>query len=151
MLERISELFQGVFGDQEVEEEDKSRTALAALLVHASRIDGHRHPEEDRRLKTLLKAHFDLTDAGALELMAEGEERDREAVDLYRFTSVIAEGLDQQGRCDVVKMLWEVVLADSKLDEYESNLVWRVAELLGVSTRDRVALRKQVEQGLGIT
>ena len=150
MLERLSELFQGVFGDQETEDADRSRTALAALLVHASRIDGDRHPEEDRRLKTLLKEHFNLTDAGALQLMAEGEERDREAVDLYRFTSVLAEELDQQGRRDVVKMLWEVVLADSKLDEYESNLVWRVAELLGVSTHDRVALRKQVEEWLGL-
>ena len=150
MLERLSELFQGVFGDQETENADRSQTALAALLVHASRIDGERHPEEDRRLKTLLKDHFNLGDSAVLKLMAEGEERDAEAVDLYRFTSVLAEDLDQDGRRNVVKMLWEVVLADSKLDEYESNLVWRVAELLGVSTHDRVALRKQVEEWLGL-
>ncbi len=151
MLDRLSELFQGVFGDQEAEEADRAQTALASLLVHASRIDGERHPEEDRRLKSLLQDHFSLSDAAVLKLMAEGEERDAEAVDLYRFTSVLAEDLDQDGRRNVVKMLWEVVLADSKLDEYESNLVWRVAELLGVSTNDRVALRKQVEEWLGLT
>ena len=150
MFERLAGLFQDTFGDQEDTEDNRSRTALAALLVHASRIDGERHPEEDRRLKSLLADHFDLTDAAALKLMAEGEERDSEAVDLYRFTSVLAEDLDQDGRREVVKMLWEVVLADSKLDDYESNLVWRVAELLGVSTRDRVALRKQVEEWLGL-
>jgi uncharacterized tellurite resistance protein B-like protein len=41
-------------------------------------------------------------------------------------------------------MLWEVVMADGVVDEFESNLVWRAAELLGVSTRDRVLLRKAV-------
>jgi uncharacterized tellurite resistance protein B-like protein len=34
------------------------------------------------------------------------------------------------------------------VDEFESNLVWRVAELIGVSTRDRVILRKTVEARL---
>ncbi len=37
-------------------------------------------------------------------------------------------------------MLWEVVMADGVIHEFESNLVWRTAELLGVSTRDRVTL-----------
>jgi uncharacterized tellurite resistance protein B-like protein len=36
-------------------------------------------------------------------------------------------------------------MADGVVDEFESNLVWRAAELLGVSTRDRVVLRKAVE------
>lgn len=148
MFERLAELLKETFGGREESGEDRSRTALAALLVHASRIDGERHPEEDRRLKILLADHFNLDEAAALKLMADGEERDSEAVDLYRFTSVLAEDLDQDGRREVVGMLWEVVLADSRLDDYESNLVWRVAELLGVSTRDRVALRKRVEERL---
>jgi uncharacterized tellurite resistance protein B-like protein len=36
-------------------------------------------------------------------------------------------------------------MADGVVGEFESNLVWRAAELLGVSTRDRVLLRKAVE------
>jgi uncharacterized tellurite resistance protein B-like protein len=49
----------------------------------------------------------------------------------------------------MVEMLWEVAYADGVLHEFESNLVWRAAELLGVSTRDRVELRKAVESRLG--
>jgi uncharacterized tellurite resistance protein B-like protein len=40
-------------------------------------------------------------------------------------------------------------MADGVLHEFESNLVWRAAELLGVSTRDRVRLRKLVESRMG--
>jgi uncharacterized tellurite resistance protein B-like protein len=82
------------------------------------------------------------------ELFEDSADRERDAVDLYRFTSVLCRELDQDGRKRVVEMLWEVVLADGQVDEFESNLVWRVAELIGVSTRDRVTLRKQVEARL---
>jgi uncharacterized tellurite resistance protein B-like protein len=34
--------------------------------------------------------------------------------------------------------------------EFEANLVWRAAELLGVSTRDRVLLRKAVASRSGL-
>jgi len=30
------------------------------------------------------------------------------------------------------------------MNEFEDNLMWRVADLLGVSSRDRIALRRQV-------
>jgi uncharacterized tellurite resistance protein B-like protein len=81
--------------------------------------------------------------------MREAEVREQEAVDLYRFTSVLCAGLDQDGRQRIIEMLWEVAMADGVLHEFESNLVWRAAELLGVSTRDRVRLRKLVESRMG--
>ena len=47
-------------------------------------------------------------------------------------------------------MLWEIAMADCVVHEFESNLVWRVAELLGVSARDRELLRKTVASRLGL-
>jgi uncharacterized tellurite resistance protein B-like protein len=44
----------------------------------------------------------------------------------------------------VVENLWEVVYADGASHEFEENLVWRVAELLAVNRRDRIAARRQV-------
>ena len=145
MLARFTELLKDAFGTVDDRPRVDQRIALAALLVHASRIDGGRAAEETRRLKALLRTRFSLDEDEVAPLIADAAERDREAVDLYGFTSVLARELDQAGRCEVVRMLWEIVLADGVLDDYEDNLVWRVAELLGVSTRDRVVLRKQVE------
>src|SRR6516164_4043961 len=64
---------------------------------------------------------------------------------LYSFTSALCRELDQEGRQRIVEMLWDIVLADGVLHEYEADLVSRGAELLGVSTRDRVRLKKIVE------
>ncbi len=40
--------------------------------------------------------------------------------------------------------MFEVAYADGGLTEFEDNLVWRAAELLNVSSRDRVQIRKSV-------
>jgi uncharacterized tellurite resistance protein B-like protein len=125
--------------------EEELRLAAAALLVHASAIDGHVDAVERRKLKELLRARFDLDNDELRKLLGEADQREIESVDLYQFTSVLCRALDQEGRKRIIEMLWEVVLADGVVHEFEGNLVWRAAELLGVSTRDRVSLRKAVE------
>src|SRR6478672_11729098 len=57
--------------------------------------------------------------------------------------------LDQDGRKRIIEMLWEMAMADGVVHEFESNLVWRVSELLGVSARDRVTLKKLVASRVG--
>ena len=125
--------------------EEELRLAAAALLVHASTIDGEVDPAERRKLKALLQTRFDLDGNEVRRLLDEAGTREVESVDLYRFTSVLCRELDQVGRKRIVEMLWEVAMADGVVHEFEANLVWRAAELLGVSTRDRVTLRKAVE------
>jgi uncharacterized tellurite resistance protein B-like protein len=151
---KFSELFERVSGDQSRARnlrEEELRLAAAALLIHAAVIDGNFDGEERRKLKALLKARFDLGDAEVRDLIKEAEEQEQEAVDLYRFTSILCAELNQDGRKRVIEMLWEVVLADGVVHEFEANLVWRASELLGVSTRDRVLLRKAVEARAGIS
>jgi uncharacterized tellurite resistance protein B-like protein len=44
---------------------------------------------------------------------------------------------------EFVGVMWDVVYADGELHELEDNIVWRVAELIGVDRRDRVAARQR--------
>ena len=131
--------------------EEELRLAAAALLVHATAIDGEVATEERRKLKALLQTHFGLGDDEARRLIREAAiVRHHGAVDLHRFTSVLCAQLDQDGRKQIIEMLWEIAMADRVVHEFESNLVWRVAELLGVSARDRELLRKTVASRLGL-
>jgi uncharacterized tellurite resistance protein B-like protein len=43
-------------------------------------------------------------------------------------------------------MMWRLTFADGTLHEFEDNVIWRVAELLGVSTQARIRL-KQAARG----
>ena len=149
---KLTELFARVTDNQSSVtnlREEELRLAAAALLVHAAVIDGQFDAEERNQLSALLQARFDLDDGEVRRLIKEAEIREREAVDLYRFTSVLCSELDQDGRKRIVEMLWEMAMADGVVHEFESNLVWRAAELLGVSSRDRVLLRKAVASRVG--
>ena len=128
--------------------EEELMIASAALLINAGTIDGNFDGAEKRKVKARLQRRFDLSPEELKRLFKEAVAEERDAVDLYRFTKVLCRELDQDGRKRIVEMLWEVVMADGVIDEFESNLVWRVAELIGVSTRDRVTLRKMVEARL---
>jgi uncharacterized tellurite resistance protein B-like protein len=148
---KLKDLVEGVSQDEgrarNLHEEELS-IAAGALLVHAGAIDGNFDSTERRKVKALLQNRFDLEPKEVKRLFQDAEASERDSVDLYRFTSVLCRQLDQDGRKRIVEMLWEVVMADGVVDEFESNLVWRVAELIGVSTRDRVILRKTVEARL---
>ncbi|WP_020174074.1 TerB family tellurite resistance protein [Methyloferula stellata] len=124
--------------------EDDYRVAAVALLVHVADADGVTDAAESRRLKTLVKERFGLDAGEAAALIREAQQSDREAVDFYHFTHVLKRQLDDEGRHRIIEMMWDMAFADGTVDEIEENTVWRVAELLGVSNRDRVLLRQKV-------
>jgi len=139
----VSELTDGQKHPARFEENDY-RLAAAALLIHASTIDGNMNGTERDRLRGVLKSRFALDDAATEELIDIGTLAENEAVDLYRFTSLLNRTLDEAGRLGIVEMMWEVVFADGRVNEFEDNLIWRAADLLGVSSRDRIAIRRRV-------
>lgn len=128
-------------------DESDYRLAAAALLVHTANIDGSIKDAERAKLHAVIKQRFDLDDETTDELVSEAAEAERQATDLYRFTARLSRSLDAAGRARVVEMMWQIVFADGSVTEFEDNLVWRAAELLGISQHERIALRKLVADG----
>jgi len=124
--------------------EEDYHLAAVALLIRVANVDGQTDLAERRRLKRIIEEWFGLDAKAASELIMMGEQSDREAVDFYHFTSVLKRALD--GCQKIVEMLWDIAYADGVVDEFEENTIWRIAELLGVSTRDRVLLRQRVAE-----
>ncbi len=146
MISALKQFLADLTGDKQPENlgEDRCRLAAAALLFHVIAIDGVVSAEEKVTLRDLLKQRFELDDDDVDELMVEAEAADREAVDLYSFTSVLKRQLDDKDRERIVEMMWELVFADGTVHEFEDNLVWRAAELLGVSSQARIRLKQAV-------
>ena len=119
------------------------KLAVAALLVHLAAVDGTAKPEEREAVKGALMDYYDLGEDEVEELIEEATRRDAESVDFYRFTSALA-ALPDEEKVEIVRMMWQVVFADKKNHELEDNMVWRIAELIHVSARDRTKLRNQM-------
>jgi uncharacterized tellurite resistance protein B-like protein len=139
----ISDLAEGDKHPSRFEENDY-RLAAAALLVHAAAIDGEMSQAERDKLHAVVKARFRLDDATTDELVEQATEAEHEAVDLYHFTHLLNRSLDEPGRIRIIEMMWEIVYADGRRDELEDNLLWRAADLLGVSSRERIELRRRI-------
>ncbi len=139
----ISELAEGGKHPSRFEDNDY-RLAAAALLVHAAAIDGEMSQAERDKLQTVIKTSFTLDDAATAELIEKATAAEQEAVDLYHFTHLLNRTLNEAGRARIIEMMWEIVYADGQRDELEDNLVWRAADLLGVSQRERIELRRRV-------
>jgi uncharacterized tellurite resistance protein B-like protein len=139
----ISNLVEGA--DQPGHFEGRDRLiAVAALLIRVATV--HHDLTERRRakLRAILKSYYGLEDILAAQLIVDAEAVSRTAVDLYRFTRKLNESFDDEGRRRVVQMMWEIVYADQSVNEFEENIIWRGADLLGVSSRQRVELRQKI-------
>jgi uncharacterized tellurite resistance protein B-like protein len=144
MFDAISRLFSGKDDAKPMAMEP--RLAVAALLVHLAAVDGSTSGAEREAVKGSLMDYYELGESEVDKLMAEATRRDAESVDFYRFTSALT-SLPDDEKIEIVRMMWQVVFADGKNHELEDNMVWRIAELIHVSARDRTVLRNQMARG----
>src|SRR5690606_16448524 len=124
--------------------------AAAALLVETARMDDSIGPAECRRIETLVRERFGLTEEEAATLRRTAEKESAEAAQWYGFASRLKDSFSYDQRVEMIEMLWEVAYADGKLHDLESSLLRRVGGLLYVSDRDRGAARLRVLDRLGI-
>jgi uncharacterized tellurite resistance protein B-like protein len=122
------------------------RLAATALLVHVVSLDGEPTEVEKRKLHSLIESSFKLDPGTADRLIASATKVEGEAVDLYHFTSVIMRSVNEEGRLRIIEMMWELVYADGQVSEFEDNVVWRAADLLGISSRDRIDLKHRAAE-----
>lgn len=130
--------------DQTAQSDRDLALATAALLVQVSVADGSFDASEKLRLLEELQSHFGLSDADATHILTEAETAHGEASSLYKFTRVVTAELDQDGRQEIVRLLWRIAFADNVIDNFEANALAKIANLLGVSTEDRIRLKHEV-------
>ena len=91
-----------------------------------------------------------LTDFGEAEdLLERAHGRIADSSQLFGFTRVVNRGFSAEERIELMEMLWQVVYADGRLDDYEANLMRRLAGLVHVSDRDSGEARKRALERLG--
>jgi uncharacterized tellurite resistance protein B-like protein len=150
MLDGLRQFIADIVGPSEQDgrafDDTGSRLAATALLVHVVSLDGEPTEIEKRKLHGLIESSFKLDRGTADRLIASATRVEGEAVDLYHFTSVIMRSVNEEGRRRIIEMMWELVYADGQVSEFEDNVVWRAADLLGVSSRDRIDLKHRVAE-----
>lgn len=131
MLAKIKEFFSVELDlEQQKDPQQAIQLAAAALMIELSRADYQQDPEEQQAIESALRRSFDLDEAQLQELIALAEEENREATSLYQFTNLIKDNYSAEQRYELVKLLWQVAIADGEISKYEDHMIRRVAELI---------------------
>ncbi|GAB6052378.1 TerB family tellurite resistance protein [Magnetospira thiophila] len=144
MLDRLRRLFAAPANDN-ADGLDMSE-AVAALLVYAAHADGQFESRERETISRLLSRQFDVSPPQADALIAAAELRVEDSVELYGFTRAAKDVMTHKERLDLMEMMWEVVLADGVIDDFESNLMRRLAGLIYVSDRESGEARQRAAE-----
>lgn len=150
MLDKLKSLFGAGAGTPAEDDTDALHLAAAALLVEVGRQDGEFDGAEHQAAIASLIDRFGLETGAAQALIEAAEAALDETHQWFGFTRTIADRYEPEQRVELIEMLWEVVLADGVVDDFEDSMVRRVAGLLHVPDRERGAARKRVAARLGV-
>ncbi len=144
MFDRLKKLFFEGDAAEPAHQADDRQLAEAALMFHVISADGVISDDEREAINARVEKRFGLSAEETAELVRAAGQADAEAVDLYRFASLLKHELDYGQRLNFIRELWEMVFADGVVHEVEDTIVWRVAQMLDVETRDRMELKRRV-------
>lgn len=151
MLDRLNAFVQSLMnGPQNGEFAlDDTRVIIVALCFQVMEADGTISEAERDVLKKSVQDHYPLDEARLQALLEAGQRAENEAVDYYHFTSELKRRLNDEQRLELVGVLWDIVYADGVRNEMEDHILWRIADLLAVSDRDRILARQDAATRAG--
>ncbi len=127
---------------------DEVQVATVALLVRAATIDSDFSEADRATIRVIVGRSFRLEEADIARLIAVAEGEEAETLDLFRWAQAIKQHMSEDERVRLIEEMWEVVYADGHVDDFEANLLRRVAGLIYVpdvlsgAARQRVLARK---------
>ena len=101
---------------------------IAALLIHAAKIDeNYTDKEKEIIKKTLVDLGFDSKKL--IETIENAEKLESNSNQILDFTREI-KSIDEDSKKKIVESLWNIIYSDDQSDIYESNLMRRLTGLL---------------------
>ena len=137
-------MFNKIFKKKEKENLENNNILVAALLIHAAKIDEDYTDKEREIIKKAITNLYKITLNEAEELIKKAEKKEQESNQINEFTREIKKKT-MEYRIKIVEILWKIIYSDGTNDMYESNLIRRVCGLLYVSDKDNGEIKLKVE------
>ena len=124
--------------------ETKKFIKIAALLIHAAKIDENYTIEEEEIIKqTLIKIGADGKDIENLVQKAkEIEENSNQILDFTREIKAI----EEKDKIKIIETLWRIIYSNNDMDIFESNLMRRLAGLLYIDSKTMGDIKEKIKK-----
>ena len=137
-------MFKKIFNKQKKESLDNKNVLVAALLIHAARIDEIYTDIEKEIIKKALVELNNISSDQAENLIKFAEKKEEESNQIVEFTREIKK-YPIEFRLKIIEVIWKIVYSDGTSDDYESNLIRRICGLLYISGKDNGIIKTKVQ------
>ncbi|HIO51881.1 MAG TPA: TerB family tellurite resistance protein [Pelagibacteraceae bacterium] len=137
-------MFKKIFNKQKKESLDNKNVLVAALLIHAARIDENYTDIEKEIIKKALVELNNISSDQAKNLIKFAEKKEEESNQIVEFTREIKK-YPIEFRLKIIEVIWKIVYSDGTSDDYESNLIRRICGLLYISGKDNGIIKTKVQ------
>ena len=121
------------FNKQKVNNEIDELIKIAALLIHVAKIDEeYTIKEEEIITKALLK--FGATTNNVKKIIEDGKKVEKNSSQILEFTKEVKK-MSEKKKIDMIEALWKIIYSNKSADDYESNLMRRLAGLLYIDNK----------------
>tara|TARA_E500000178_G_scaffold350715_1_gene410237 strand:+ start:260 stop:709 length:450 start_codon:yes stop_codon:yes gene_type:complete len=128
---------------QKVEDKNKDLELLSGLMIEAAYTDGQIDSIELNKIKSSLINVFNEDSQDVELVLKEAVNNKNNSKSLHHYTSFINKNFDENKKLLLIEALWEIVLSDGEIHDFESNLIRRLAGLLYISDVNSGNARKR--------
>ena len=125
-----------IFADNQslsTEDENKQVDILAGLMIEAANTDGVITQEELNKISNSLINIFKENPKVVEESLTNAFENRDNSRSLYYYTSKLNKSYSNEKKIKLIEVLWEIILSDNEIHDFETNLIRRLAGLLYIS------------------
>ena len=132
MLKSLKKIFEQNI-DNTNKDQNSNLDILCGLMIEAANTDGVVDQDEVDKIYSVLNNSFG-EDANEIKISLDNAIKNRDnSKSLHYYTSKINKEFSIEKKTILIETLWEIVLADGEVHDYESSLIRRLAGLLYVS------------------
>ena len=137
-------MFKKIFNKKKIEVSDNKNILIAALLIHAAKIDENYTDTEKKIIKRALMELNSISSDETEDLIKHAEKKEEESNQIVEFTKEIKK-YSMEFRLKIIEVIWKIVYSDGTSDDYESNLIRRICGLLYISGKDNGIIKTKVQ------
>ena len=132
MLRSLKQIF-AVDQGLNIESESKEIDILSGLMIEAANTDGEITQEELNKIShSLINVFKEDPKIVEVSLTKAFKNKDN-SNSLYYYTSKLNKSYTDEKKIQLIEVLWEIILADNEVHDFETNLIRRLAGLFYIS------------------
>ena len=132
------------FKNNQISKDKNNYSKIAALLIHAAKIDQNYTKEEEKIIgKTILE--IGAKKENIENIIKIGEEIEANSNQILEFTREV-KNMNNEYKIKIVESLWKIIYSNKETDIYEANLMRRLAGLLYIDNKIMGDIKEKIKK-----